>query len=156
VMIAIAMITILPVALEFIGLSRTTELLLKIGRWPVMLVVVSFVIALIYRYGPSRDDPQWRWITPGSVFAAVAWLIVSLLFSWYAENFGSYNATYGSLGAAIGFMTWMWISTIVVLVGAKLNAETEHQTARDTTQGHPRPLGTRGASMADNVGKASD
>ncbi len=156
VIVAISMITVLPAVLEFVGLSRTTEVLLKIGRWPVMLLVVSFAIALIYRYGPSRDEPQWRWITPGSIFATIAWLIASLLFSWYAENFGSYNATYGSLGAAIGFMTWMWISTIVVLVGAKLNAETEHQTARDTTDGHPRPLGTRDATMADNVGKASD
>jgi membrane protein len=156
VLIAIAMITILPAALAFVGLSRTTELLLKIGRWPVMLLVVSFAIALIYRYGPSRDEPQWRWITPGSIFATVAWLIASLLFSWYAENFGSYNATYGSLGTVIGFMTWMWISTIVVLVGAKLNAEIEHQTARDTTDGHPQPLGSRGATMADNVGKPSD
>ncbi len=95
---------------------------------------------------------QWRWITPRSVFAAVAWLAVSLLFSWYAQNFGSYNKTYGSLGAAIGFMTWLWISTIVILVGAKLNAETEHQTARDTTEGKPRKLGQRGARMADTVG----
>lgn len=75
-----------------------------------------------------------------------------LLFSWYAQNFGSYNKTYGSLGAAIGFMTWLWISTIVILVGAKLNAETEHQTARDTTEGKPRKLGQRGARMADTVG----
>jgi membrane protein len=156
VIVAISMITILPAALAYVGLSRTTELLLRLGRWPVMLLVVSLAIALIYRFGPSRDEPQWRWITPGSIFATIAWLIVSLLFSWYAENFGSYNATYGSLGAVIGFMTWMWISTIVVLVGAKLNAETEHQTARDTTEGHPQPLGTRGATMADNVGKPSD
>jgi membrane protein len=154
VLCAIAVVTILPIALEFVGLSRTTELLVKIGRWPVMLLISTFVIALIYRFGPSRDEPQWRWITPGSLLASIVWLLVSLAFSWYAENFGSYNATYGSLGAVIGFMTWMWISTIVVLVGAKLNAETEHQTAKDTTEGHAQPLGTRGAVMADNVGEA--
>ena len=148
---ALAMITLLPAVLEYVGLSGTTELLLKVGRWPVLLLIVSFAIALIYRYGPSRDKPQWRWISPGSALAAVAWLALSMLFSWYAENFGSYNKTYGSLGAAIGFMTWMWISIIVILVGAKLNAEMEHQTARDTTEGRPRPLGARDARMADSV-----
>jgi membrane protein len=102
--------------------------------------------------GPSRDKPQWRWITPGSILASVLWLSASLLFSWYAENFGSYNKTYGSLGAAIGFMTWLWISTIVILLGAKLNAELEHQTAKDTTEGQPKPLGQRNAHVADTVG----
>ena len=85
--------------------------------------------------------------------AAVLWLTASMAFSWYVANFGSYNATYGSLGAVIGFMTWMWLSTIVVLLGAKLNAELEHQTARDTTEGADKPIGTRGAKMADTVGR---
>ena len=150
-LVALAAITLMPAALDYIGLSRTTEVLLKIGRWPILLLIVSFAIALVYRYGPSRDKPKWRWISPGSALAAAAWLALSMLFSWYAENFGSYNKTYGSLGAAIGFMTWMWISTIVVLVGAKLNAEMEHQTARDTTEGQPSPLGERDAHMADTV-----
>ena len=82
----------------------------------------------------------------------MAWLIASLGFSWYAENFGSFNKTYGSLGAVIGFMMWIWISAIVVLLGAELDAEMEHQTARDTTEGPPQPLGTRGAKMADTLG----
>lgn len=151
-LMAIVVITVLPVALEYVGLSRGTELLLRIGRWPALLLVVSLAIALIYRYGPSRDEPQWTWISPGSALAALLWLVASLAFSWYAENFGSYNKTYGSLGAVIGFMTWMWISTIVILVGAKLNAEIEHQTARDTTEGPPQPLGSRGATMADTIG----
>jgi membrane protein len=154
VLLALATITVLPAALSYLGLSRVTELVIKIGRWPVLILVVIFAIALIYRFGPSRDKPQWRWITPGSIFAAAGWLGASLLFSWYAENFGSYNETYGSLGAAIGFMTWLWLSTIVILVGAKLNAETEHQTVRDSTEGRPRPLGQRGAQMADTVGHA--
>jgi membrane protein len=153
-LLAIAVMTVLPALLEGLGLSGASELLITIGRWPALLVAVSLAIALIYRYGPSRDEPQWRWISWGSAFAAVAWLLASMLFSWYAENFGSYNATYGSLGAAIGFMTWVWISVIVVLVGAKINAEMEHQTARDTTVGAPEPLGRRGAHMADTVGAA--
>ena len=94
------------------------------------------------------------WVTPGSLVAAGLWLVASLLFSWYASNFGSYNETYGSLGAVIGFMTWIWLSAIVVLLGAEINAETEHQTAHDTTDGPPQPMGARGATMADTVGKA--
>jgi membrane protein len=129
ILIALAAMTVLPVVLGYLGLSRVTELLIRVGRWPVLLLVVSFAIALIYRYGPSRDQPKWRWITPGSIFAAMAWLCLSLLFSWYTANFGSYNETYGSLGAVIGFMTWLWLSSIVILVGAKLNAETEHRKA---------------------------
>src|SRR4051794_14437752 len=154
-LIAVAAITVLPPLLSHFGSSRWVELLVKVGRWPVLLVGVSFAIALIYRFGPSRDKPQWRWISPGSVLAALVWLAASLLFSWYTEKFGSYNETYGSLGAAIGFMTWLWISNIVILVGAKVNAETEPQTARDSTEGKPSPLGQRGAEMADTVGHAS-
>ena len=120
----------------------------------VHLALAGFALALIYRFGPSRVAPQWRWISWGSVAAALLWLAGSALFSFYAANFGNFNATYGSLGAVIGFMTWLWISAIVILLGAELNAEIEHQTARDTTTGHPKPLGTRGAHMADSVGAA--
>ncbi len=151
-LVAIATVTILPMVLEYVGLSGASQLLITVGRWPVLLIGVSFGIALIYRYGPSRDAPQWRWISWGSAFAAVAWLAASMLFSWYTANFGSYNETYGSLGAAIGFMTWVWISGIVILLGGKINAEIEHQTARDSTTGSPKPLGRRGAAMADTVG----
>jgi membrane protein len=153
-MLTLAAITVLPVMADYLGLSRIIDLSLKFGRWPLLFCAVSFAIALIYRFGPSRDKPKWRWITPGSIFAASVWLGASLLFSWYTANFGSYNKTYGSLGAAIGFLTWLWLSTIVILVGAKINAELEHQTARDTTEGAPRPLGARGAHMADTVGRA--
>jgi len=154
VLMALAALTIVPLALSHLGLSRVTELLIRFGRWPFLFVVVGLMIALIYRYGPSRDKPQWRWISPGSAFAAVSWLCGSALFSWYTANFGSYNATYGSLGAVIGFMTWVWLSNIVILVGAKINAELEHQTAQDTTVGRPEPLGQRRAAMADSVGAA--
>ncbi|MFX4914296.1 YhjD/YihY/BrkB family envelope integrity protein, partial [Acinetobacter baumannii] len=91
----------------------------------------------------SRDAPRWRWVTPGGALAAVLWIAASLLFSWYVAHFGSYNKTYGSLGAASGFMTWIGLSTMIVLVGAQVNAEMEHQTAEDTTVGEPQPLGTR-------------
>jgi len=153
-MIALAAVVVLPVALDHLPLHEVTSLVLKIARWPVLLVLVALGLSLTYRYGPSRREPQWRWITPGSAFAAIAWVVASLLFSWYATNFGNFNKTYGSLGAVIGFMTWMWLSIIVVLVGGKLNAEIEHQTARDSTKGGGKPLGARHARMADTVGAA--
>jgi membrane protein len=137
-----------------VGLASSTEWLLAIGRWPVLLAGISLGLALIYRYGPSRDQAKWKWVTPGSIVAAVLWIVVSMLFSWYAANFGSYNETYGSLGAVIGFMTWIWLSSIIVLLGAEINAEMEHQTAKDTTKGPDRPMGARGATMADNLGAA--
>jgi membrane protein len=109
------------------------------------------MLAVIYRYGPSRTEARWRWVSWGGAFAAIAWVLVSLAFSWYVAHFGSYNKTYGSLGAAIGFMTWIWISATIVLIGAELNAEMEHQTKRDTTTGAEKPLGARGADKADTV-----
>ena len=151
-LIAIAAIVVIPAALQFVGLGGVTEMLIKIGRWPVLLAIIVFGLAAIYRYGPSREHAQWRWISWGSAVAGLTWLITSGLFSWYAANFGTFNKTYGSLGAVIGFMMWIWISTIVILLGAELDGEMEHQTARDTTEGTPRPLGARGATMADTVG----
>jgi membrane protein len=151
-LVAIAAIVGLPIALQYVGLQNATELLIKIARWPLLLAVVILALAIVYRYGPSRDRAQWRWITWGSAFAGLTWLIASGLFAWYAANFGTFNKTYGSLGAVIGFMMWIWISAIVVLLGAELDAEMEHQTSRDTTEGKPRPIGARGATMADSVG----
>jgi membrane protein len=149
---ALACIVALPVALNY--LPGFVGFVLNIVRWPVMLVLVALALACIYRYGPSRDEPKWRWITWGSALAALAWLGFSAIFSFYAGNFGTFNKTYGSLGAVIGFMMWMWLSVAVILVGAKLNAETEHQTARDTTEGTPEPIGARRAKMANTVGQA--
>ncbi len=154
-LLAIAAVVVMPVVLNYVGLSDAVDLLLRIGRWPVIFICVSLALALIYRYGPDREEPKWRWISWGSALAAALWLAGSALFSWYAANWGSFNATYGSLGAVIGFMTWIWISAIVILIGAELDAELEHQTLRDTTTGHQKPLGARGATMADTVGRAT-
>jgi membrane protein len=123
-------------------------------RWPLMFLILIVGLAVLFRYGPSRRLAKWRWISVGSVFAALVWLAASALYSWYLSNFANYNATYGALGAVAGLMMWMWIGTLVVLAGAELNAEIEHQTARDSTIGPPKPLGTRGAVMADTVGAA--
>ncbi|MGJ5203012.1 YihY/virulence factor BrkB family protein [Bradyrhizobium sp. HKCCYLR20261] len=154
-LLAIGAVVVLPVLLNTLGLSEVGDLVLRIGRWPAIFVCVSLGLALIYRYGPDREEPKWRWISWGSALAAALWLAGSALFSWYAANFGSFNATYGSLGAAIGFMTWIWISAIVVLIGGELDAELEHQTTRDTTTGPEKPLGARGATMADTVGRSA-
>jgi len=153
-LLAIAIVVLLPVVLNFIPLPGGTDLLVKVARWPLLFVLAALALAVLYRYGPSRSHAHWRWVTWGSGLATLLWIAASVLFSWYVANFGSYNKTYGSLGAIIGFMTWIWISIIVVLLGAKLDAEMEHQTARDTTQGARKPLGMRGARMADTVGAA--
>jgi len=156
VLLALAAIVVVPIIINYFGLTDAANLIMRIARWPLLLVVVAVGLAIVYRYGPSRAKAQWRWITWGSAFAAVAWLALSILFSWYAANFGSYNKTYGSLGAIIGFMIWIWLSAIVVLIGAEVDAEMEHQTARDTTTGAQKPMGARGARMADTVGEAQD
>jgi membrane protein len=152
VIVAMGCIVALPVALDY--LPGFIGLVLNIVRWPVMLVLVALALAFIYRYGPSRKEPKWRWLTWGSALAALAWLGLSAIFSFYAANFGTFNKTYGSLGGVIGFLTWMWLSVAVILIGGKLNAEMEHQTARDSTEGAPKPMGARRAKMADTVGPA--
>ena len=154
VLLAMAAVVVLPVVLGFMGLGGVTDLLLRVLRWPVLLVAVAALLACIYRVGPSRERARWRWVSWGGGFAAITWVLGSLAFSWYVSHFGSYNKTYGSLGAAIGFMTWIWLSATVVLVGAELNAEMEHQTARDTTTGPERAAGGRGATKADETATA--
>ncbi|XYD09072.1 YihY/virulence factor BrkB family protein [Methylobacterium sp. NMS12] len=150
VVLALTGIVVVPAMLQVLGLDEKAWYIALL-RFPALLLLVIGTLAVLYRYGPSRRKPKWRWVTWGSALAGVLWLVVSGLFSWYVANFGSYNETYGSLGAAIGFMTWIWLSTTVVLLGAELNAEMEHQTARDTTVGGQKPLGTRQARMADTV-----
>lgn len=127
ILLALAAVVVVPIVFSYVGLESTAATVLQWGRWPVLLLVLAFALAVIYRFGPSRRTARWRWISWGSAFAAIAWLGASALFSWYAANFGSFNATYGTLGAVIGFMTWIWISSIVILVGAELDAELECQ-----------------------------
>ena len=154
VVLALTGIVILPVVFKFLGLGDGAWLIALL-RWPALFAVLLAGLAVLYRFGPSRDRAQWRWVTWGSGLAGGLWLVGSILFSWYVANFGNYNETYGSLGAVIGFMTWMWISTTIILAGGELNAEMEHQTAEDTTVGSPERLGRRRATMADRVGAAA-
>ena len=125
--LALGCVVVAPAVLSQIGLGGSVDLVIRILRWPALLGLVLIVLTVLYRYGPSLSEPQWTWLFPGNVVAAIVWLAGSALFSWYVANFGSYDATYGSLGAAIGMMTWMWISMIVVLLGAELNAEIERE-----------------------------
>ncbi len=153
-MAAVGAVVVFPLVLAAFGLSSFDHPFIGFLRWPAMFILAIAGLAVLYRYGPSRRRAKWRWLSVGSIFAASVWLLVSVLFSWYLGNFANYSATYGSLGAVVGLMMWMWLSTIVVLVGAELNSEIEHQTARDSTIGPPRPIGVRGAVMADTVGAA--
>ncbi len=118
----------------------------------VMLVFFAALVAsILYRFGPSREEARWKWITPGSTFAAVTWLLLTAAFGFYVSHFTNYRASYGSLGAVVALLTWMYLSAYTFIVGAELNSEIEHQTAIDSTTGSPKPLGDRGAWAADNV-----
>jgi membrane protein len=154
VMLAIGAVVVFPLLLAGLGLTMQDHPFIGYLRWPVLFVLLIVGLSVLFRYGPSRRAARWRWLSVGSLVAASSWLVVSWLFSWYLANFANYNATYGALGAVVGLMMWMWLSTIVVLIGAELNSEIEHQTAHDSTVGRAKPLGSRGAIMADTVGAA--
>ncbi|MFO1171225.1 MAG: YihY/virulence factor BrkB family protein [Hyphomicrobiaceae bacterium] len=129
-LLALAGLAVVPVVIDVIGESSMLTSILDIGRWPAMVAVLVFVLAVLYRFGPSREHPRWRFIVFGTAAATLGWVAFSLLFSWYVTNIASYNRTYGSLGALIAFMTWMWLSTTIVLLGAELNAKVESETRR--------------------------
>ena len=154
-LLAINAVIVLPLVLSWIGVGGWAEWVLDWMRWPAIMIVIALGLAVLYRFGPSRESAQWRWLSLGAVVAMLLWIAGSVLFSWYLSNFADYNATYGSLGAGIGLMMWLWLTSIAILLGAEINAEIEHQTACDTTTGAPQPLGTRGAVMADTVGVAA-
>lgn len=154
VLAAIGGIVALPAVVSSTGSGGAMASVAKMARWPIFLIVLGLALAAVYRYGPSRREPKWRWITWGSGFAAVGWIAVSIVFSLYAAHFADYNKTYGSLGAIIAFMFWLWLATTVILIGAEIDAEMEHQTVRDTTTGAPKPLGAHGAKMADTESAA--
>lgn len=123
----------------------------KIVAYLLLIAIAAAVAATLYRYGPSREKARWDWITPGSVFTAITWLVLTILFGVWVTAVSDYSRTYGSLGAVVGLLTWMYLSAYVFVLGAELNGEIEHQTAKDSTTGKPQPLGERGAWAADNV-----
>jgi membrane protein len=147
----IALSAVVPAIVALFPGAGWRDALLLWGRWPLMAVLLIMALAILYRLGPDRRAAKWRWITPGAVAAAVGMIAVSAAFSFYTSNFAAYDETYGSFGAIIAVMMWFWLTSIVVIVGAEINAETEHQTARDSTIGPDRPMGERDARMADTV-----
>ena len=120
-LVAIGTVVLFPLVLAFVGLGSWSGSFTPLLRWPILFVGVIMALAVLYRFGPSPHGASWRWITPGSVMATVLWVLGSDALSYYLANFGDYDATYGSLGAAIGLMMWMWMSSIVILLGAQLN-----------------------------------
>lgn len=149
--VAFGAIAVLPALLSDTGLGDAARITVSIIRFPLLGLGLLVALAVLYRFAPDRDEPQWVWVAPGSIVAVVGWLIASAAFSFYTANFGSYDETYGSLGAIIVVMLWLMISATVVIIGAELNAEAEHQTAKDTTMGPREPLGQRGAYVADTL-----
>ena len=156
--LAVALLVFLPAVLDFIprhfgfeAVEAGTQTLIRIGSPLLLLLFVGAAFSLLYRFGPSRRSAGWHWITPGSMVATVLWLAASFGFSYYVGHVASYDATYGPLGAVVGIMMWFFVTAYVVLLGAELNAELELQTAKDSTAGTPRPIGRRGAYVADHV-----
>lgn len=133
------------------GWGANTALLLSATTWLFAGLLASIAIGAAYRYAPSRHDAQWKWLTIGSLIATFLWLVATVGFAAYAASIGNYNATYGSLGAVVVLLMWLYVSAYAILLGAEINAESERQTARDTTTGPEKPLGRRGATVADEV-----
>lgn len=148
--VSVGSLAVLPEVLERIGLEAKDELLLKLIRWPALAAVCLLGLSILYRWAPDRRNARWQWISWGSVIATVLWISASAAFSYYAREMGSYNETYGTLGAAVVLLLWLFLSAFAVLLGAEINSEIEHQTARDSTVGPERPLGERDAFVADH------
>ena len=149
--IGLAALVLLPAFIGFFGISTYGATIARLASLGALVIFVLLALSLLYRFGPSRNAASWHWVTPGSVVATVLWLIVSALFSFYVEHLASYDATYGPLGAVVGVMMWFYVSALAVLVGAELNAELELQTVHDSTSGAAKPIGARGAYVADHV-----
>ncbi len=149
--IGLALLVGLPAALSALGVAGQQTTLIRAASFGLLVLAILSGLSLLYRYGPSRERPRWRWVTPGSIVATVLSMVVSALFSVYVAQFATYDATYGPLGTVVGVMMWFFVTVYAVLLGAELNAELELQTARDSTDGPSRPMGARGAYVADHV-----
>jgi membrane protein len=154
--LAIALIAVLPAAVQLLAIGSATKWLLLLVQWPLLIILVLAGLAVLYRFGPDRDKPQWRWVTPGAIAATVFWIIASIGFTIYVANFNSYDKTYGSLGGVVILLTWLYLSALMVLLGAVINAQSERQTRKDSTDGAPQAMGRRGARAADTLGGSTD
>lgn len=151
-LVSLGFIAIVPAVVDSLMIEPPVDRALKWLRWPALLVIMSLLIALLYRYAPYRRSAQWRWLSYGTILATLLWLLGSGGLSLYVRYFSSFSELYGSLGAVIALMMWFWMSAFVVLLGAEVNSEMERQTYTDTTVGEERPLGNREAFAADTLG----
>jgi membrane protein len=151
--VTLAVVVVVPTILNLVPLGPVWEWAASLARWPILAVAILGALAVLYRYAPSRNEPKWRWVTWGSVAAGAIWLLGSIGFSIYVSNFGNYNEAYGSVGAVVILLLWLNLTAYAILLGAELNAEMEHQTAKDTTDAPDKPMGERGARMADTLGE---
>jgi len=147
--LALGVIVMLPLAADYLRLGTGMQLAISWITWPILAGFAVLGLAVIYRFGPSRQAAKWRWLSLGAALAVCVWIAASAGFSFYARNFASYTETYGALAGVVLLLTWLWLSAYVILAGAELNAEIEQQTARDTTTGPALPMGFRGAVKAD-------
>ncbi len=154
VVFTVAVLTVVPILMRHLGLASQTRWLFYVLRWPALATCVMAGLAILYRYGPNRTPARWAWVMSGAALATAIWLGASYLLSLYVANFGRFSHTYGALGAIIVLLLWFYVSGIAVLLGAEINAELERQTTVDTTIGPPRPMGERGAVVADTLGKS--
>ncbi|WP_299851526.1 YihY/virulence factor BrkB family protein [uncultured Roseovarius sp.] len=153
-LIGIAAIVVLPAVLHYVTLGNVGEILIGVLRWVLLIAMTMFGLAIIFRYGPSRSNAKWRWVSPGAVLGCLFWIIASVAFTFYVTRFSTYNESFGAIGGVIVLTLWLWISAFVIMLGAELNAEIEAQTKKDSTAGPPEPMGKRGAFKADNLGKS--
>jgi len=149
--LTIGLVAVLPVVLDALPLGSLGTVLAEIARWVALLAVVAGSLAVLYRVAPDRDAPQFRWVSLGSLVVTVVWAAVSLGFTFYVNNFGSYNKTYGAIAGVIVLMLWLYLTCYLLLLGAEINSEAEHQTGHDTTDGPPMPMGERDAVKADTL-----
>lgn len=151
VIAALALITLLPAIVAELSLGEPALLAIAVLRWPSLAIAFALALAVFYRYAPDRDDPEWRWVSPGAVVATVMWLLGSLAFAAYTANLGRYNETYGSLGVVVVVMLWLFLGAFAVIFGAELNSEVERQTLKDAADGASLPSGARQGQAAGTL-----
>lgn len=153
VILTLFLITLLPAVLGMLGFDQRIQTVFSLSRWPLLAVIVMGGLAILYRYAPCRNYPRWQWVSWGAGIATLMWIIGSSAFAIYANDYSSYNQTYGSLGAAVILLMWFWLTAFIVMIGAEINSEMERQTRVDTTEGEPEPMGQREAYSADTLGQ---
>jgi membrane protein len=149
--VTFGLVAVLPIVLDALPLGVVGTVLAEILRWVLLLAVFAGSLAVLYRVAPDRDAPRFRWVSLGAVVVTILWALISVGFSLYVDNFGSYDKTYGAIAGVIVLMLWLYLTCYLVLLGAEINSEAEHQTAHDTTTGEPQPMGSRDATMADSL-----